>query len=45
MAIKRVTYNTLAYLVTEIKERYVEKGDIGALGGLDKVAIENLAED
>ena len=33
MAIKRVTYNTLAYLVTEIKERYAEKGDIGALVG------------
>lgn len=34
MAIKRVTYNTLVYLAAEIKERYAEKGDIGALGGL-----------
>lgn len=34
MAIKRVTYDTLKFLVEEIKERYAEKGDIGALGGL-----------
>lgn len=34
MAIKRVTYNTLAYLVAEIKDRYAEKSAIGALGGL-----------
>ena len=40
MAIKRVTYDTLKFLVAEIKERYAEKGDIGALGGLDKVAVE-----
>lgn len=33
MAIKRVTLNTLSYLVEEIKERYVEKSAIGALGG------------
>lgn len=45
MAIKRVTYDTLKFLVAEIKERYAEKGDIGALGGLDKVAVENLTED
>ena len=32
MAIKRVTYNTLSYLVAEIKDRYAEKS-IGALGG------------
>ena len=36
MAIKRVTYNTLSYLVAEIKDRYAEKSAIGALGGLDK---------
>lgn len=34
MAIKRVTYDTLKFLVAEIEERYAEKGDIGALGGL-----------
>lgn len=45
MAIKRVTYNTLSYLVAEIKDRYAEKSAIGALGGLDKVAVENLADD
>ena len=45
MAIKRVTYNTLSYLVAEIKYRYAEKSAIGALGGLDKVAVENLADD
>lgn len=45
MAIKRVTLNTLSYLVEEIKERYVEKSAIGALGGADEVGIENLAED
>ena len=45
MAIKRVTYDTLKFLVAEIKERYAEKGDIGALGGLDKVDVENLTED
>lgn len=28
MAIKRVTYDTLKFLVAEIKERYAEKGDI-----------------
>ena len=33
MAIKRVTYNTLSYLVAEIKDRYAEKSAIGALGG------------
>lgn len=33
MAIKRVTYDTIKFLVAEIKERYAEKGDIGALGG------------
>lgn len=42
MAIKRVTLNTLTFLVNEIKERYTE---IGALGHLDKVAVEHLAED
>lgn len=41
MAIKRVTLNTLTFLVNEIKERYTE---IGALGHLDKVAVEHLAE-
>ena len=45
MAIKRVTYNTLSYLVAEIKDRYAEKSAIGALGGLDKVAVENLTDD
>lgn len=29
----------------EIKDRYAEKSAIGALGGLDKVAVENLADD
>lgn len=29
----RVTYNTLSYLVAEIKDRYAEKSAIGALGG------------
>lgn len=33
MALKRVTLNTLTFLVSEIKERYVEKTEIGALGG------------
>lgn len=32
MAIKRVTLNTLTFLVNEIKERYTEKTEIGALG-------------
>lgn len=45
MAIKRVTLNTLTFLVNEIKERYTEKTEIGALGHLDKVAVEHLAED
>ena len=35
MAIKRVTYDTLKFLVAEIKERYARKGDSrGAGGGL-----------
>ena len=29
MAIKRVTLNTLTFLVNEIKERYTEKTEIG----------------
>ena len=29
MAIKRVTYDTLKFLVAEIKERYAEKGGAG----------------
>lgn len=45
MAIKRVTYNTLSYLVAEIKDRYAQKSEIGALGALDKVAVENIADD
>lgn len=45
MAIKRVTLNTLTFLVNEIKERYTEKTEIGELGHLDKVAVEHLAED
>lgn len=45
MAVKRVTLNTLNFLVAEIKSRYAEKEEIGALGGLDKVALENLADD
>lgn len=45
MAIKRVTLNTLTFLVNEIKERYTEKTEIGALGHMDKVAVEHLAED
>lgn len=44
MAVKRVTLNTLTFLVNEIKERYAAKTEIGALGGLDKVALENLTD-
>ena len=33
MAIQRVPYDTLKFLVAEIKERYAEIGDIGGLGG------------
>lgn len=33
MAVKRVTLNTLNFLVAEIKSRYAEKEEIGALGG------------
>lgn len=32
MAIKRVTLNTLTFLVNEIKERYTEKTEIGRWG-------------
>lgn len=42
MAIKRVTYNTLSYLVAEIKDRYAEKSAIGALGGLDTPRPQTL---
>lgn len=45
MAIKRVTLNTLTFLVNEIKERYAEKAEIGTLGRLDKVAVQHLADD
>lgn len=32
MAIKRVTYDTLKFLVAEIKERYAEKATVGRWG-------------
>ena len=34
MAIKRVTYDTLNFLEEEVTERYEEKGDMGAVGGV-----------
>ena len=33
MAIQIDTYDTHKFLVAEIKDRYAENGDIGALGG------------
>lgn len=45
MAIKRVTMNTLGFLVNEIESRFAAKTDLGALGGLDAVGLENLTAD